>query len=124
MGIGEGGRLGAMAGGRMAIPDYREMIVVCTHFSSVEKGLPARGSAPSWTRSPGFQEISYRHVRQDNINESLLQRGLGFWVQLFFGEFRPDGILINFRPNNRPSIEYAPGPSPMVAAAVNADSPS
>ncbi len=74
--------------------------------------IPSQSGTATWERyqvnlhvtawegfNPGAEKVGGSFVFQDHIEDG--QRS----VQSVYCEFRPGGILINFRPNKRPSTE-------------------
>jgi predicted GNAT family acetyltransferase len=72
------GKLVAMAGERLKVPGYTEVSAVCTHPYHTGKGY-ARGLMEEIMQGIGERgEISFLHVRQDNVRAVALYERLGF----------------------------------------------
>ena len=78
VGIRGEGKLVAMAGERLKVPGYTEVSAVCTHPDHTGKGY-ARVLMEEITQGIGERgEISFLHVRQDNLRAVALYERLGF----------------------------------------------
>jgi ribosomal protein S18 acetylase RimI-like enzyme len=80
-GIREGGRLIAMAGERMALPEFREVSAVCTHPEYLGRGLAGLLTRRVMREQMAAGKRTFLHVKESNARAKELYERLGFVVE-------------------------------------------
>ncbi len=78
VGIHSDGKLVAMAGERLKVPEHTEVSAVCTHPEHTGNGYAAALMMEVIRRIQERGEIPILHVRQDNLRAIDLYKRLGF----------------------------------------------
>ena len=78
LGIWEGDRLLAMAGGRMRVPGHVELSAICVHPEARGRGYAGGLTARLMAMAFDGGELPFLHVRPDNAGAVALYRKLGF----------------------------------------------
>jgi predicted GNAT family acetyltransferase len=91
MGVLEEGKLLAMAGERLHLPDYTEVSAVCTHPDHLGKGYAAGLVNHLTNQIIGQGKSAFLHVRQDNERAIELYKGLGYEIrtEMYFAVIKP-----------------------------------
>ncbi|MFZ1006441.1 MAG: GNAT family N-acetyltransferase [Candidatus Sulfotelmatobacter sp.] len=82
LGIRCDGKLAAMAGERLKVPGYTEVSAVCAHPEHTGRGYAKMLMIELMRRIASRGEISFLHVREDNVHAVELYRRLGFSVRV------------------------------------------
>jgi predicted GNAT family acetyltransferase len=78
LGIRRDGKLAAMAGERLKVPDYTEVSAVCTHPEHTGHGYARILMTEVMRRVRTRGETPFLHVREDNVRAIELYHRLGF----------------------------------------------
>jgi len=82
LGIRCDGKLVAMAGERLKVPGYTEVSAVCTHPEHTGRGFAKMLMIELRRRIADRGEMSFLHVREDNVHAVELYQRLGFGVRV------------------------------------------
>jgi ribosomal protein S18 acetylase RimI-like enzyme len=78
LGIRNEGKLVAMSGERLKVPDHTEVSAVCTHPEHTGKGYAGILMTEVMKRIRDRGETPFLHVRQDNVRAIEIYRRVGF----------------------------------------------
>lgn len=82
LGIHRDGKLVAMAGERLKVPDYTEVSAVCTHPGHTGQGYAGTLMTEVMRRILARGETPFLHTREDNVRAIELYQRLGFRTRL------------------------------------------
>jgi ribosomal protein S18 acetylase RimI-like enzyme len=80
-GIRDGGKLIAMAGERMALPEFREVSAVCTHPDYLGRGYAGLLTRRVMRGQTAAGKRTFLHVKETNLRAQAVYERLGFVVE-------------------------------------------